>query len=114
MELITFGASDGYRSREYGSTGFTVTPLARVTGSVVCLRLERGGTIGRHPAVGRQLLVVVSGSGTVSNGDGAVVPISTGQAAFWTPGEEHETRSVNGLTAIVVEGPSVELLLPRG
>jgi hypothetical protein len=33
------------------------------------------------------------------------VPIAVGRAAFWGRGEEHETGTDTGLTAIVLEGP---------
>ena len=63
--------------------------------------------IGRHPAAGRQLLVVLEGDATVSGGsegDGDPVAIGPGQAAVWEPYEPHETRTTGGLTALVVEG----------
>ena len=49
-------------------------------------------------------MVVIDGDAIVSGADGVDVEISVGQAAVWEPGEEHATRSVSGLTAMVVEG----------
>jgi len=44
----------------------------------------------------------------VSGTDGVEEPISAGEAVFWPQGEEHETRSEQGLTALVVEAPGLE------
>lgn len=81
---------------------------------LVVVTVRPGGTIGRHPAAGRQLLVVVSGDATVSGADGAPVLIGPGQAAVWEPGESHETRSEGGLTAFVVEGDVDVAVGPAG
>jgi quercetin dioxygenase-like cupin family protein len=64
---------------------------------------EPGGTLGRHPAVGWQLLTVVAGAGTVAGGDGVHVPIEPGQAVLWEPGEDHETIATGPMTAVIVE-----------
>jgi hypothetical protein len=48
----------------------------------------------------------------VSGNDGVEQPIHAGEAAVWQQGEEHETRTDDGLTAVVSEGPDVVLLLP--
>jgi hypothetical protein len=45
----------------------------------------------------------------VSGADGVLAPVAAGQAVFWEQGEEHETRSAEGLTALILEG---EGLLP--
>ena len=88
-----------------GSAGLTVGALGITADAhLVVVRLRPRGTIGRHPAAGRQLLVVVSGDATVSGYDGEPVEIGPGEAAVWEPNEPHETRSENGLTALVVEG----------
>jgi quercetin dioxygenase-like cupin family protein len=90
---------------EHGSRGFTVGGLGITADAhLVVVRLRPGGRIGRHPAAGRQLLLVVEGDAAVSGGDGAIQELGPGQAAVWEPGEPHETRSTGGLTAMVVEG----------
>ena len=35
-------------------------------------------------------------------------PIAAGEAVFWEQGEEHETTSTAGLTALIVEGEGLE------
>ncbi len=88
-----------------GSAGFTVGALGLTADAhLVVVRLRPRGVIGRHPAAGRQLLVVVSGDAVVSGSDGVPVEIGPGEAAVWEPNELHETRSESGLTALVVEG----------
>jgi quercetin dioxygenase-like cupin family protein len=88
-----------------GSAGLAVGALGITADAhLVVVRLRPRGVIGRHPAAGRQLLVVVSGDATVSGHDGEPVQLGPGQAAVWEPNEPHETRSVDGLTALLVEG----------
>jgi len=89
----------------------TVAPLtqslaegARVQAAV--FHIAPGGGLRRHPYP--QILAVLEGSGTVSGTDGVEEPISAGEAVFWPQGEEHETRSEQGLTALVVEAPGLE------
>jgi quercetin dioxygenase-like cupin family protein len=72
-------------------------------------RLAAGGRIVRHPAIVPQILAVIEGSGTVSGADGVVEPIAAGEAVFWEQGEEHETNSADGLTALIVEAPDLRM-----
>jgi quercetin dioxygenase-like cupin family protein len=62
----------------------------------------------RHPAASDQLFVVVQGEGWASGDDGAEQAIAAGTAVFWPAGEEHETRSQAGLTAIIVEARQLD------
>lgn len=112
MDLFAFGRGRTRAVEDFGSVGVTLAPLTEplARGAPVqaaCFRLEPGGVIGRHPASVEQLLVVVEGSGWVSGGDGERMAISAGEAAFWEAGEEHETASDAGLTAVVVEAPGL-------
>ena len=89
----------------HGSKGFTVGAFGLGADThLVAVTLAPGGTIGRHPAVGRQLLVVLAGEAEVAGAEGVVHRLSPGQAAVWEPGELHETRSPAGLSAMIVEG----------
>lgn len=94
----------------FGSSGVTHTPVHRAAdgtgdgGSAVNLmRLAPGGRIARHPAVLPQLLAVLAGSGWVRGAEDVWTPITAGQGAFWQSGEQHETWTTTGLTALVVE-----------
>jgi quercetin dioxygenase-like cupin family protein len=62
----------------------------------------------RHPAASDQLFVVVQGEGWASGGDGGEQAIAAGTAVFWPAGEEHETRTDIGMTAIVVEANAIQ------
>jgi quercetin dioxygenase-like cupin family protein len=75
---------------------------------VVCMHVGAGGFIPRHPTVGPQLFAVVEGSGWVSGADGERVPLKSGQAAYWEPGELHESGSDNGMKAIVIQCASFD------
>jgi len=90
----------------FDSQGFTIGSVVGSDGPVRIsqARLAPGGVIGRHPAVRRQLLIPLDGDVTVSGQDGVSYGIGPGRAALWEPGEEHETRTADGLWALVVEG----------
>jgi quercetin dioxygenase-like cupin family protein len=91
----------------------TVAPLTPPVeeGSVVqaaIFRFAPGGRLLRHPATIPQVLAVLEGSGEVSGAGGVVEPIAAGEAVFWHKGEEHETISVAGLTALIIEGENLD------
>ncbi len=44
----------------------------------------------------------------MSGSDGVDQAIEAGEAVFWREGEEHETKSEVGLTALIIEGESVD------
>ena len=91
----------------------TVAPLTPPVeeGSVVqaaIFRFAPGGRLLRHPATIPQVLAILEGSGEVSGAGGVVEPIAAGEAVFWHKGEEHETISVAGLTALIIEGENLD------
>jgi quercetin dioxygenase-like cupin family protein len=96
---------------EFGSREASVAGIARAGGrtQVVCIKLGPGGVLGEHEAIGPQLFLVVDGEGWVRAG-GEQRSIEAGRAAFWEDGELHETGTQEGLTAIVVEAESIELV----
>ena len=89
-----------------GSVNAAVRRLA-AEAHVVVIGVEAGGVVGRHPAAGAQLFVVVHGAGWVSGGDGEREPIKAGKAVVWEPGEKHESGSDEGMTVLVVEAESL-------
>jgi hypothetical protein len=76
-------------------------------------RMAPGGGLRRHPATYPQILAVLEGSGVVSGPDGIEEPIVAGEAVFWHGGEEQETRSTNGLTALIIEGQGLDRFRER-
>jgi quercetin dioxygenase-like cupin family protein len=75
---------------------------------VVVIEIGPGGVVGRHPAVVAQLFTVVRGAGWVSGADGLRKVISAGEAVLWEQGEEHESGSDEGMTALVVEAERID------
>ena len=118
MKLFRFDAAVARPITQFGSAGAAIAPVARLGPGAVqlgCMHLAAGGHIGRHPASGAQLFLVVAGAGWVAGADGARVPVSAGAAAFWEPGEEHESGTEHGLTALVLEAETLDLaaLMPE-
>jgi len=76
-------------------------------------RVAPGGRLARHSATVPQILAVLEGSGEVSGADGLGQPIAVGDAVFWAKGEEHETTSAAGLTALIIEGEHLQRFRAR-
>lgn len=114
MRVLTLGDRPGRPVDAHGSRGFDVTAFGiTAEAHLVTIRLKAGGVIGRHPAAGRQLLVVLSGDAVVAGSSGDPVVLRPGQAAVWEPNEPHETRSESGLVALLVEGDVDIAAAPR-
>jgi quercetin dioxygenase-like cupin family protein len=105
VRILHLGALPRRRIEAHGSRHFSVGAFGiSADAHLVAVSLAAGGSIGRHPASARQLLVVLEGEAEVSGADGEVQVVRPGQAAVWEPGESHETHSAAGLTAMIVEG----------
>lgn len=104
MERFGFGPADAFTPRDERLENVTISPLtAPGAAQAAIFRLGPGGRIARHPAAVPQVLAVLDGAGLVSGADGAFRPIGPGEAVFWAVGEEHETVSDHGLTALILE-----------
>jgi quercetin dioxygenase-like cupin family protein len=104
MERFGFGPTEAFTPSDERLENVTLSPLtASGPAQAAIFRLGPGGRIARHPAAVPQVLAVLEGSGLVSGGDGEFRPIGAGEAVFWAAGEEHETVSDHGLTAVIVE-----------
>jgi quercetin dioxygenase-like cupin family protein len=113
VERFSFASDVAFVPRGDLLDRVTVAPLTPPfeEGSVVqaaIFRFAPGGRLLRHPATIPQVLAVLEGSGEVSGADGVVDPIAAGEAVFWHKGEEHETMSVAGLTALIIEGENLD------
>jgi quercetin dioxygenase-like cupin family protein len=110
MRLFRFDASVGRPIDQFGSTQLMLSPIARTTGQVqiVCMHIGPAGLVGFHQADPAQLFLVVAGEGWVRSETPEQVPIQAGQAAFWESGEWHESGSDTGMTAIVIEGQTLD------
>lgn len=117
MRLFAFDASSGRPLTQWIDTKGVSHRVDPKTSKVVispifgsdapsrfaCFHVGKGGFVPRHPATGPQLFAVVAGSGWVSGEDGARVAVQAGRAAYWGPGEVHESGTDEGMTVIVVE-----------
>jgi len=104
MERFRFDAASAFRPHQELLEGVTIAPLTPPGGvQAAVFRLAAGGRIARHPATVPQILAVLEGEGRVSGAAGDLEPIAAGEAVFWSGGEEHETVSDGGLTALVLE-----------
>lgn len=110
MKRFIFSAENAWPISDYGSS-FRLLRLLRAQSSEVRVDLAYlapGDVIARHPAGLPQLFCVISGRGFVSSDDETEHPISAGEAAFWTQGEQHLTRSDEGLTAIIIQSAELD------
>jgi quercetin dioxygenase-like cupin family protein len=105
MRILDFGAMPGRPVSRFESVAFSVAAIGDSENAhLVAVRLEAGGVIGTHPTVQRQLLAVLQGQAVVSDDTGSEVIIEAGQAVLWEAGENHRTRTNEGLLALVIEG----------
>lgn len=106
MQILNVGIQQAKEIDAFGSHGFLLRHVGLTTGATRAslAYLQPGGCIARHPASGQQLLIALSGTAEVSGADGQFAPLAVGQAALWQPGEEHETRTAAGLTALILDG----------
>ncbi len=105
MQIVRFDEEVSRPVTDRGSD-FRIGPLtgddARVR--VQVMHVPPGGLIARHPAAGPQMLAVVAGAGWVAGDDGRRRSVGAGYGAVWDTGEEHETGSESGMTAVCIEG----------
>jgi quercetin dioxygenase-like cupin family protein len=118
MERFSFASAVAFVPRGDLLEKVTVAPLtpSLFEGSPIqaaIFRVAPGGRVARHPATVPQILAVLEGSGEVSGSDGVGEPITAGEAVFWVQGEEHETTSATGLTALIIEGEHVDRFRTR-
>lgn len=103
MEFISLltGEEDRFDSRQVRLWQAGVLDGADKT-RVHVARYEIGSLLGRHTTKLWQLLMVIDGSGWVTGGDRVRYPISSGEVVLWHPGEEHESGSDSGMSALIL------------
>ncbi|GIO31687.1 MULTISPECIES: cupin domain-containing protein [Paenibacillus] len=113
MKIVDFGSEKGRIIEAFGSQNLAMTRILSSSGELQtgCMHLGPNGVVGYHQATVPQLFLVVGGEGFVKGKENEELPIQAGSAAFWEAGEWHETRTEQGLTAIVIEGESLKLYL---
>jgi quercetin dioxygenase-like cupin family protein len=113
VERLSFDPEVAYSPGDALLDRVTVAPLTAplrtgVPVQTAIFRIAAGGRIARHPATVPQLLAVLDGAGEVSGADREFQELAAGEAVFWSAGEDHETRSASGLTALIIEGPGLQ------
>ena len=113
MERFSFASDVAFVPRGDLLDRVTVAPLTapHEEGAVIqaaIFRFEPGGRLLRHPATNPQILAVLDGSGEVSGAGGVDEAIEAGEAVFLHEGEEHEMKSDVRLTALIIEGESLD------
>ena len=110
MRVFRFDMEAGYPIERFDSGNAVFSRIVRTDSpvSVGCIHLGADSVVGYHPAVVNQLFLVVAGKGWVRGEEELRIPITAGQAVFWTAGEGHESGSESGMTAIVIEGEGLD------
>jgi mannose-6-phosphate isomerase-like protein (cupin superfamily) len=67
------------------------------------MQLKKEGVIGYHQTTVPQLMVIVEGEGKVRGKKEGYTKIKAGQAVLWAKDEWHETKSADGMSALVIE-----------
>ncbi len=108
MKIYDFGPDRGVRIEKFDSE-FIFSKIVRFNAEtkVSCFYLNPNGIVGYHQAVTPQLFLVVQGNGWVRGDISGRIPIVQYQAAFWEENEWHEAGTETGITAIVVEGETL-------
>ncbi|KIL46375.1 cupin domain-containing protein [Jeotgalibacillus campisalis] len=104
MKFFSFTKETGKRIEAFQSD-FVLSQILKTSSPsmIGCMHLEENGVIGYHQAVMPQLLLIVNGEGEVRCKDEKYSFVTAGDAVFWEKDEWHETRTENGLMAIVIE-----------
>lgn len=108
MEFYQFNKESGKRISKFNSE-FVMSRIIQTDKPIHigCMHLDTNGIVGYHQAVVPQLLLILNGEGYVRAKKEEYFKVLPGDAVFWERDEWHETKSDNGLTAIVIEGPEL-------
>ena len=112
MERFSFGDDVAFVPRGDQLDRVSVAPLTSPfeAGALVqaaIFRFEPGGRLRGSPGI-PQIFAVLEGSGEVSGANDVDEPIGAGEAVFLHEGEDHELKSKAGLTALIIEGESLD------
>lgn len=104
MELLSFEKERGKSMHQFDST-FVMTRILQSDEpvNIAAVYLTPGDVIGYHRASTSQLVLLMSGEGTVRD-EQHMRPIKAGQAVFWAQQEWHEMATEVGMMALVIEG----------
>ncbi|PLR99222.1 cupin domain-containing protein [Bacillus sp. T33-2] len=110
MKFYRFGKEVRKEITIFNSVGAGITPIIRNEDpmQVGCMHYDPEAVLGMHVAPCPQLLLVVSGKGWVRVEGQDPIDVETGTAVFWEEGENHESGSDSGMTAIIIESGSLD------
>jgi len=110
MQIVTFSRNHLRPIALFDAIGASNLRVGGGSGEshVYALRFEPGGSVGAHPAGYGQLFLVVEGQAWAAGADGARVPLSAGEGAYFSPGELHSKGSDTGCSVIMVQAEAIE------
>ncbi|TYS50644.1 cupin [Rossellomorea marisflavi] len=110
MKIYEFTKESGKTITRFNSSGVTIHPLLKPDSpfQIGYFYLEAKSVLGMHLAMCDQVLMITSGNGWVRVKDGEKRPVKAGMAVYWSEGEEHESGTETGMTAIVAEGSDLD------
>ncbi|CAM3698571.1 hypothetical protein GCM10009865_39580 [Aeromicrobium ponti] len=109
MEFFRFDTETSREITQFNSHNTSISPILRnTTATIGCIHLKDNSVLGMHPATCPQLFLIVDGEGWVKTAGSEQVAVVKGTAVYWTEGEEHESGSYLGMTAIVIEGSDLD------
>ncbi len=111
MEIYQFNKENGKKITKFDSN-FIMNRITQTQNSahIGAMHLEENGIIGYHQAVVSQLLLIVEGEGKVRGKEENFISVKSGEAVYWEKDEWHETKTEDGLTAIVIESEELDPL----
>lgn len=111
MKIIKLNEIAGKSIKQYDSVNFLMRRLllTEKPSHVGVMELAAHGIIGYHQTTVPQALILIEGEGTVRAGSEAEKTVKVGDIVFWEKEEGHETRSVAGLKAIVIESEGLDI-----
>lgn len=113
MRIFDFDKETGREITQFNSKNSNFSKIIQHNNQIHigCMYIGPDGILGSHPAPISQLFIVLNGQGWVIGKEGLRYHIQSGKAAFWEPGEKHESGSELGMTVIVIEGEDLKPLM---
>jgi quercetin dioxygenase-like cupin family protein len=110
MKIFRFDPEVGSTIDKFGSEMAIISRVVHLEDEAViqCVYLRPNGKIGYHQAATQQLFLLVDGKGWVRGESDQKFTIKAGQAAFWEKDEWHESGTGTGMTAVIIEGVSID------
>lgn len=118
MQFYDFRKETGMHITKYDSD-FILSRISKTQTptTIGIMHLSKKGIIGYHQATKPQLLLILSGDGSVCSESKEYFDVHPGTAVFWDKNEWHETKTEHGMTALVIESdemnPSAYMLVAK-